>query len=275
MSARLALAAVLLVPAVARAQGDCFPASDSHEAKAFAILSAPIAFTDGGAGGRGLSIGLEATAIPKVSRELATPTTCRPGKGPENTNPLPGLVRLRVEFELAGWRLSSGWIPPIRLSGVRANLVGIGVGRSFELQGAWRLEPRVHAVLGTLHAPVTCDDEAIADPASECFGGQRSDDRWRPGILGAEVVASRSGSRITPHFGLGYTMLRSRFQVDFTNALGETDNRRVEVDLSRIALFAGATLAAGPLRFTGEGYYTVGDRLTARVVARWTAAGAS
>jgi hypothetical protein len=266
---------MLLAPAVATAQGDCFPATDSHEAKTFAILSTPIAFTAAAGGGHGLSLGIEAASIPEVPRDLATPTTCRPGKGPENTNPLPGLVRLRVEFEVTGWRLSAGWIPPLRASGVKANLVGIGVGRSFALPRAWRVEPRVHAVMGTLHAPVTCSDEAIVDPASECLGGQRSDDRWRPGIVGVEVIASHTGDRLTPHLGVGYTVLRPRFQVDFTNAQGETDNRRVEVDLSRVALLAGATIAAGPLRFTGEGYYTIGDRLAARVVARWTGAGAS
>lgn len=272
MIARMLVGAALaaLPIAVARAQDDCFPATDSHEARTLAILSVPLAFSDGGGtldDGR-WSAGIEVASLPDVPADLATPTTCRPGKGPENTNPIAGMARLRLGLTAAGWHLSIGWIPPVSLQHVRANLVAFGVARTFDVGGGWRLAPRLHALVGALHAPVTCSDEAIADPTSECFGGTRSDDRWRPGIAGAELVASRPRGRVVPYAGVGYSLLRPRFRVSFTNALGETDRRRVTVDLERVALFAGLSYRAGPWLVTTEGYGTLSDRLAGRLVVR-------
>ena len=77
------------------AQDDCFPSDDANESRTFAILSAPLTFS--GAGGTNRSgIGIELSSIPNVPDEIATPTTCRPGKGPENTDPVDGIARLRV-----------------------------------------------------------------------------------------------------------------------------------------------------------------------------------
>ncbi len=263
------LALVLPVHVVA-AQDDCYPATDSHEAQAFAILSVPLAFTraGGSTASSGWTMGIEAASLPEVPRDLATPTSCRPGKGPEDTNPIAGVVRLRLAVQAHGWQLEGGWVPPVTVHQVQANLVGLGVGRLVRLSERWLLLPRVHALLGELDAPVTCSAAAIDDPASECFGGNRSDDRWRPGVFGAEVAVSRTGHAVVPHLGLGYSLLRPRFQVHFTNALGETDRRRVIVDLERVALFAGVTASKGGWHLTAEGYATIGDRLTARLVVR-------
>lgn len=262
---------VLLLPAAAVAQDDCFPAEDSNEARTFAIVSVPLAFSGSGtvvAPSRGVVVGVEGALLPHVPDALATPTACRPGKGPENANPLPGFVRLRVAALLAGWSVEAGWIPPVRVEGVRANLLGLAVGRDLPLGSRWRASPRLHALLGSLRAPITCDAEAIDDPDSECFAGTRSNDRWRPGAFGAEVSVRRGDGAWVPHAGVGYTHLRPRFQVDFTNALGVTDNRRVSVNLHRMALFGGVTLATGPWAVSLEAYGTIGDRVTGRTVIR-------
>jgi hypothetical protein len=178
------LVVLVMLPGVAMAQDNCFPADDSHEAQTFGILSAPLAFTGAGGMGARTAIGIEATTIPKVPDEIATPTSCRPGKGPENTNPLPGFARVRVEVAFGAWRVDAGWIPPVRVEGVRSNLIGFGLSRTMMLGSGWRLTPRAHALVGRVHGPFTCDEEALADAGSECFEGTLSDDRWEPNIMG-------------------------------------------------------------------------------------------
>ena len=95
----------------------CEPAKDSHEADLFAHFSVPLAFSvaQGPRVARPgtVTISLEGTYLPDVSDETATPTTCRPGKGPENVNLVPGFVRPRLRFALAnGTYLEVSWVPP-------------------------------------------------------------------------------------------------------------------------------------------------------------------
>ncbi len=265
-----AIAACVLLPLRLDAQGECFPPTSSNEAKTFAILSVPLAFTGARAPApdpRGWSVGLEVATLPGVDDETARPTFCRPGKGPENTDPIPVVVRPRIALALAGFLVEGSWVPPVRVGGVRASMVGLAVARPFALTRSVVVGIRVHTVLGGLNAPVTCDEDALEQFGSECFGGTLSDDRWNPGVSGVEAVLGL-GTTIRPHVGVGYTMLRPRFQVNFTNAAGDVDRRRVEVDLERVAVFAGVTMPVAGMRVTAEGYATLGDAFTARVVVR-------
>jgi hypothetical protein len=55
--------------------------------------------------------------------------------------------------------------------------------------------------------------------------------------------------------------------VNFTNRFGDLDDSRVEVDLTRGAIFGGATWAASRvLGVTGEIYASPGDAVTGRVM---------
>lgn len=258
---------------VAAQQDICRPPTDSHEARAFAILSVPIAFTGSSAPGaaHGMSLGLEVASLPTVDHTTATPTSCRPDKTtPENAHPIAGIIRPRLTVAVAGFLLEASWIPPIALNAVKANLVGLAVSHSFHLANNWYIGARAHAVIGSLHAPITCDDRAIEDPASICHRGTRSDDRWRPGVFGSEVVVGKGSAKFSPYFGFGHTLLRPRFQVNFTDVAGLTDRRQVQVNLQRLALFGGVTLAARRSTVTAEAYATQGDAVTARLVVRTT-----
>ncbi len=252
-------------------QGLCLPPTSSNEAQTLAILSVPLAFTGSRApepSSPRWSVGLEVASLPTVAPDLARPTFCRPGKGPENTDPIPVVVRPRVAVALAGFVLEGSWTPPIRVGGVRANLFGVAVARPFRLADGIHLGIRAHTTLGGLNAPITCDEAALDDSSSECFRGAVSNDRWNPGVRGIEAVVG-VGSRIRPYAGVGYSWLRPRFQVDFTDAGGERDQRRVEVDLQRVALMVGVTAPLGALEITAEGYATVRDAMTARLVMRY------
>jgi hypothetical protein len=262
----------------AQVQEDCFPPKDSHEAHLFADLAVPLAFSTAEAPSpvapEAVRLGLEATYLPNIDAETRTPTICRPGKGPENTDLLFAVPRPRVGVGLpAGFVLEGSWIPPVRLNGVKADLLGLSLERGIPLgQAGSQLSLRVHAAFGLIRAPVVCNDAALQDPNSECFQGTRSDDRYHPNTFGAEGVVSWpiDGGRFRPFLGGGLNILHPRFQVNFTNQFGFTDNRKVEVDLTRGAILAGATWAAvRGLAVTGEIYSSPSDAVTGRLVGSY------
>jgi hypothetical protein len=276
--AALAGLAVFARIAAAQSQEDCFPPKDSHEAHLFADLAVPLAFSTAEAPSQmapgAVRLGVEATYLPNIDAETRTPTICRPGKGPEHTDLLFAVPRPRVAVGLpAGFVLEGSWVPPVRLNGVKADLLGVSLERSIPLGRAGSLLAlRAHAAFGLIQAPVTCNDAALQDPNSECFQGTRSDDRYHPNTFGAEGVVSWpiDGGRFRPFLGGGLNVLHPRFQVNFTNQFGFTDNRKVEVDLTRGAILAGATWAAvRGLAVTGEIYSSPSDAVTGRLVGSY------
>lgn len=255
------------------AQVDCFPGPASNEARVLAHFAVPIAYGPGGAPAvmapGDLRFALEVTYVPDVDSATATPTVCRPGKGPENTGLLPGFVRPRVRLGLPGrFALEASWIPPVRIDGVRAHLVSLSIDRVSRI-GRAALALRAHATFGEIRGPITCPDRLLATPESECFQGQRSDDLVRPNIYGLDAALgwSWAGGRLSPYVGTGYNRLEPRFRVDFTNAQGSTDRRRVEVELDRIVLFGGVSWRwSSTFQVTGEVYSAPADGATVRLV---------
>jgi hypothetical protein len=274
--AALALALGALPRGLAAQYDACHPGTGSNEAKTLALFSVPLVFSRGAAPGaqRGISFGLEAANVPSVDPAIATPTICRPGKGPENTDLLPGIARPRLGIPLPlGLALEASWIPPIRVHGVKANLVGLALARNIAVAEGVTAALRAHTTLGSVHAPVTCNQDALGDPASECFHGQESDDRLSPNIFGldASLGWSMAGGRLHPYVGTGYSRLQPRFQVNFTNQFGFTDHTEVEVNLDRVALFGGADWQLNDgFAVTGEIYAVPADAVTGRLVVRRT-----
>lgn len=271
--AALVLVAILTGAGSVGAQ-DCYPAKNSNEAAMFAIFSVPLAFGPAGAAARPapgkVQLGIEVTGLPDVDSVTATPLTCRPGKEAENTDLLPVLPRPRLAIGLPGaFALEVSWIPPVKVNGVEANLFGFSLGRSFQAGRSVELMLRGHATVGTIRAPITCDEDALENPASECYEGQLSDDSYQPNIFGADATLAWGGSRLRPYLGVGYNALRPRFQVHFINSAGDLDSNRITVDLSRVVTFAGLTWAPGAnSTISGEVYVAPKDALTARVVIR-------
>ena len=239
-----------------------------------ALLSVPLAFSPGGAPEAlpGIRLGLEGVYVPHIDAATATPTVCRPGKGPEDVNRLPVLPRPRLALPLPfGLALEASWVPPVRVNGVKANLFGIAIGKTFGKPDGFLVGARGHATFGSVQAPVTCPDDALTDPTSECFGGTRSDDGFRPNILGVDVAASwpMAAGRLRPYVGTGYNRMRPRFQVNFTNRFGELDDQRVSVNLDRMVVFGGLTWrATATLDVSSEVYAVPSDAVTTRVVVR-------
>jgi hypothetical protein len=265
--------ALVVAPRLA-AQTVCLPPADSHEAKTLAIYSVPLAFSAATPPDLlpGFTLGLEGAYLPRIDRVTATPTVCRPGKGPENANLLFALPRPRIGLPLPlGLALQASWVPPVRVAGVKANLFGVSLARSFGHLDGLVVGIHAHATFGSIHAPITCDDDALNDPTSECFHGKRSDDRYSPNILGADVSLgwTMAGGRLRPFIGGGYNRLRPRFQVNFTNQFGDVDHTRVEVNLNRGAVFGGALWQVSDrLSLAGELYAVPADAVTWRLVIR-------
>lgn len=270
------IAALLLLaatPALLAGQDDCRPGPASNEAKALALKSVALAFSPAEApSAPRWWVGLETAAVPSVDDATATPTICRPGKGPENANLLAVLVRPRIAVPLpGGFQFDGSWLPPVRVADVKANLFGVALSRPARLGPDFTGTLRAHATLGTIRAPITCPDEALANPDSECWQGTRSDDRYQPNIVGLEGILSWAVAegRLRPYLGAGYTRLAPRFQVNFVNRQGSLDDRRVIVDLNRAAFFGGATWQPSDrLGVSGEIYAVPADAVTARLTGR-------
>lgn len=257
----------------------CRPGKSSNEAKTMAIFDVPLAFSAAAAPlrettGR-LGFGIEVSYLPNVDPAIATPTSCRPDKqSPENTDLLFAFPRPRATLALpAGFRLEGSWIPPIRLGEVKANLIGVALARTTALGGrGLLLELRAHGSFGVIKAPITCDDAALSDAGSPCYQGTRSNDSFKPNVIGVSAALGWSlgaEGRVRPYVGFGYNHLAPRFQVNFVNQFAVHDQRRVVVDLDRGVLFAGATWSpGGRLELGGEIYSAPVDAVTARILAR-------
>ena len=259
----------------AAAQGDCFPPKDSHEARTLAIASVPLVMSPLGAPApvrrTTVRFGLEGATVPSADSLTRTATLCRPGKGPERIDFLFAIPRPRLDVLLpAGLGFEVSWIPPLRVDGVRANVLGLALGGRIPI-GGMTLGLRGHATVGLIRAPITCDTDALSDPASECFNGTRSDDRFHPNIFGADATVGfpLAGGRLRPYFGTGINVLHPRFQVNFTNSQGSTDNRKIEVDLVRGVAFAGMSWTpAASWELAGELYVSPADAVSGRVAVR-------
>src|SRR5262249_34596307 len=219
-----------------------------------------------------VTLGIEAARVPTVDPATATPTICRPGKGPENTDLLPGLARPRLGIHLpAGFALEASWIPPVRVNGVNANLIGLALAKPLVPGHGLTADVRAHGTFGTIHAPVTCDRSATGDASSECFHGAVSDDRLSPNIVGldASIGWAMAGGRLHPYVGSGYSRLLPRFQVNFRNQFGALDTTHVDVNLDRAVFFGGAAWqVTDRFAITGEIYAVAPDAATGRLVIR-------
>lgn len=266
-------AGAVLLPACVAGQ-TCSPSTTSHEADLFAIRSLSLAMARGTAvqvdAPGTVRAGVEAVWLPRIDSATATPTACRPGKGPENVNALAVAARARLTVALpAGASVELSWLPPVQLNGMRGSIVGLALNYARRFTNDMTLSARLHATTGHVDGPFTCPASALSDPSSECHGGTLSHDRLEPNITGGDVAANWTPGRshTSWYAGAGYSRLTPRFQVHFLNQAGSLDTTRVLVDLNRVALFAGVTHSiASRWRASGELYATTRDGVTGRVV---------
>lgn len=227
----------------------CVAAPGSPEAQTMGTKSVAIAFTPTRGPGHTtagrVELGLGILTVPEVDQDALAPTTCGSGESLSNTNQLVVAAQPSIRVGLGkGFAAVAGWIPPIPVSGVSANIIGLGADWSSQPMGGVLIANlSVNASFGSVHGSFTCDEQDVLNPANSCYQGTPSDDSFNPAVYGADLTlgALLSKGTVRPYIGGGYTRLMPTFQVNFTNRLGIVDNNRVEATLNAAAIFGGLT----------------------------------
>ena len=138
----------------------------------------------------------------------------------EDLNKVPALARPRVLVGLpAGFAAELSWLPPVEVSGVKANLVAAAVERPLIDRTTWSLGLRAHGQLGTIEGDFTCPSEVAAQPAgsdANPYGCESpSKDRSTLDYWGVAVTAGRRvGETGDLHLAIGANSNDLEFQVD-------------------------------------------------------------
>ncbi|MDX2121247.1 MAG: hypothetical protein SF070_09375 [Gemmatimonadota bacterium] len=264
----------VMIGAPLAAQGNCSPPGGSREANLFAHFSVPLAYSMGQAPWiyrpGSVQWSIEGSYLPDASARLRTPVRCRPAAGPEHWNVAQVLPRPRVGFVLGdGVLMEVSWLPPVRIEGVKPNLWSFALSRTIPMNAKGGMfSGRIHATIGSVRAPITCPEGADQDATSPCFGGTTSDDKFAPNIFGVEMgfTVPLLQGRVRPYVGGGYNILHPRFQVSYRDSLGQRNDQKVKVNLSRFTAFGGMTLALSDgILLSGEAYSAPSDLVTGRV----------
>lgn len=243
-------------------------------AKSVAIAFAPARAPSRMPLGR-IELGLGIVTIPTVDADALPPVSCGEYAPLSNINKLAVAAQPRVRFGLgAGFAADAGWIPPIPISGVKANLFGIGADWSSPtFAGLLIAGVGLNAAFGTVKGSFTCDDADVQDPNNpSCYQGEPSDDSFKPAVYGADasLAASFVHGTVRPYVGGGYTKLKPHFQVNYTNSVGFHDNTELESDLNAAALFGGVTWdASHRWSFTGQVFSLVSYGTSASLTTRY------
>ena len=275
-------AAAIVAPAPAGAQLHCRPPADSSEAKLLAFFAGPMTFSAapevmGLARGR-VSIAGDLTLVPSPSATISRSSGACAYKKSENADLSPVFPRPRVAVGLGnGITIEASYLPPVTVADATPNLFGAAISwtpAAVTLPAGARLGLRAHGTFGGVKGPVTCSRAVLqqATPANPCYGTTPSRDTYSPNVRGAEaIVSSRSGT-LEWYAGGGVNLLRSYFQVDFTTLGGFHDGNTVEIDLTRVALMAGAVWAWRPsVSLSAQLYSVPDDATTARLGFAWRA----
>lgn len=168
-----------------------------------------------------VELAFEAGWIPSLSEEQRT--VGFGGTKEEDLNKLSAFGRLRATFGL-GRKLSltAGWVPPVAVSGVQANLVSLALERPLLAPDAgWGLGLRLYGQVGEIEGDFTCTDDDLQAPPGEPgneFGCEaRSSDTYDLAYTGLELVGSYAfagGKAPRLHFGAAANYLDMELQVD-------------------------------------------------------------
>lgn len=256
----------------------------SAEGRLLAFYSAALAFSPAGAAPEGtgarrtgrVEAGLELSYIPRLSAAQRSAGFDKP----EATNLAPLVPRPRASLALGrGVVVDAGWLPPVRVFDVRAQLFSAAVSAPLVTAGGVVVSGRGSFTTGRVRGPITCSASLAQHPsrdlrlyfASVCYG-RASDDHFMPRQLGGELLAAREapwrGAR--PYAGAGLRAQRARFDIGVIRRDGTRDPDEPILELRGVRGYAFAG-ASRPLarwaRLGGEVYYEPGSLLTVRMLA--------
>jgi hypothetical protein len=227
--------------------------SNAPEAWALRYFTSASLFTGAGPAERrapgALEFGLETIWVPELDQEQRT--VGYGGTKEEELNRSPVWARLRARVALpAGWELEAGYIPPLEIDGVEANLFALSLGRQLVAAGNFVLGARLHAQRGKAKGDFTCkegkDHLFPAGSQQNPFGCEApSKDEVKLDSTGLELTASYDleGRAPTLHAALSYNRMDVEFQVDaLTFGIHDRSLLKNEGDSATVA--AGATFSA-------------------------------
>lgn len=287
---RMLLASLVVVPALA-AQERTVQRHDftEPEGRLIAYYSSALAFSPVGAPRAlppwTLELGGEATYVPPLSESQRRSSTDKP----QATNLAPLLPRPRVALALPGdMQVEGSWVPPLRVFGVRANLLSLALSRVLMTPGPLRVSGRIVGLTGTIRGPITCG-QALRDSAEPDLrfyyraicNGRESDDRFLPRQLSGELLTTQSlaamlSGRLSPYAGVGVRAERTRFDIGVINDDGSRDPDHPILELRAVRPYGmiGASWAARDrVRASGELFWAPGSVFTVRAAAAFRVRG--
>jgi hypothetical protein len=163
------------------------------------------------------------------------------------------------------WKLafSVGYVPPVKLFGVRPHLVALAIERPFLERGPWTLGVRLHSQLGRVRGDFTCPQRVVRfEPGSDGnpYGCEsKSNDSAVQRSVGLEVSASHRIERLwdlAPYLSLGANYLNTEFKVH-ARTFGFDDRTHLGADTVTFSLGAGATIPVADRLELGLGFHYV------------------
>jgi len=237
-----------LLPAMAAAEPTEHLSSDEPESWAMLYFTSVTMFSGLGTPRArepwSVELGLELGHIPHLS--TSERTVGFDGTKVENLNNSPFLARPILTIGLP-WRMSFSlaYVPPIKLWGVKPNLLAMALERPLIERGPWSAGVRLHGQVGKTKGPFTCPGYAAKYESGSdgnpygCEG--RSDDRVIQNYVGIEVSGSyrfESLWGVTPYLTLGANYLDTEFHTRAVT-FGAVDRTKMATNSFRFSLGTG------------------------------------
>jgi hypothetical protein len=155
------------------------------------------------------------------------------------------------------YSLELGYIPPIELDGVKANIFSAAFGRPFQAGESFRLGVRGFGQIGTIKGDITCSAREIEEGPNDFLCEEPSNDEQTQRLLGVEVTGGYvSEGPLRPYFGVGFNYMDLEFQVDARYS-GVEDHMLQTTSGGTVSLTGGVNyVATENLRLTGELFYS-------------------
>ncbi len=268
---RSLLVAVMIFAGTESASAQCRVSSSSNEGKLLAFYTAPIVFSMATAPevtrAGSIRFGGEGEYVPRADAELEQTGICFTQKSEETSlSPVFGRPRLTIGVPL-GFTVELAYLPPVTIAKATPNLFSFAVAHAthfaFGPATGTTIMLRGHGTYGNVKGAITCPSSSLqqTSPNSPCYGTEPSDDTFHPDMFGGEIAAG-----ITPttralsfYVGVGANQIDPHFQVGFTDANGNVDRTRVELEgpLTRATVFGGVTAIVARVFDIGAQIYSV------------------
>jgi hypothetical protein len=171
------------------------------------------------------------------------------GTKTEDLNKAPIFGRPGITIGLP-WKLSVqiGYIPPVKIFGVRPHLLSLAIERPLFEEGPWTIGARVHSQVGNVRGDYTCPGQVLnyppGSPGNDYGCEHKSNDTAIQRSVGLELSGSYRIEKLrdlAPYLTLGTTYLNDEFHVHALT-FGEQDRTKLGADTWVFALGAGATM---------------------------------